>query len=137
MGTTGFSAAFSSVFSFSMHPVLGAVLAGLGFWPKTVITSPALVKTHPTTPKPKPTATLPDSLEPPAAPDKQASQKVVHTANMTRMAQPATHSNPQPLRVVRLVEAGLPAANAAQMAGRMVISGRMSDVCAELDRLAA
>ena len=39
----------------------------------------------------------------------------------------------KPLRVVRVVEAcGAPAA-----AGRMVISGRMADVCAELDRLAA
>jgi hypothetical protein len=37
------------------------------------------------------------------------------------------------LRVVRVVESNrLPAS-----AGRMVISGRMADVCAELDRLAA
>lgn len=40
---------------------------------------------------------------------------------------------PKPLRVVRLVE---PAASRST-AGRMVISGRMADVCAELDRLAA
>jgi hypothetical protein len=39
----------------------------------------------------------------------------------------------RPLRVVRVVEATrMPAS-----AGRMFISGRMSDVCAELDRLAA
>ena len=37
----------------------------------------------------------------------------------------------QPVRVIR-VKDGSP-----QMAGRMVISGRMADVCAELDRLAA
>lgn len=36
-----------------------------------------------------------------------------------------------PLRVIRVKDAN------PQMAGRMVISGRMSDVCAELDRLAA
>jgi hypothetical protein len=37
------------------------------------------------------------------------------------------------LRVVRVVEASrMPAS-----AGRMFISGRMADVCAELDRLAA
>ena len=44
------------------------------------------------------------------------------------------HRKPRPqLRVVRVAEAGpSPAA-----AGRMVISGRMADVCAELDRLAA
>jgi hypothetical protein len=35
--------------------------------------------------------------------------------------------------VVRLLEAGQTPAQV----GRMVISGRMSDVCAELDRLAA
>ena len=37
------------------------------------------------------------------------------------------------LRVVRVLEAGQAPANV----GRMVISGRMADVCAELDRLAA
>ncbi|MDB5858310.1 MAG: hypothetical protein JWQ76_1999 [Ramlibacter sp.] len=38
-----------------------------------------------------------------------------------------------PLRVVRVLE---PSASRA-VAGRMVISGRLADVCAELDRLAA
>ena len=40
---------------------------------------------------------------------------------------------PRPLRVVRVAEPFHAPANA----GRMVISGRMADVCAELDRLAA
>lgn len=40
---------------------------------------------------------------------------------------------PRPLRVVRVME---PAA-AGHAAGRMVISGRLADVCAELERLAA
>jgi hypothetical protein len=39
----------------------------------------------------------------------------------------------RPLRVVRVMEAGQP----QSQVGRMVISGRMADVCAELDRLAA
>ena len=39
----------------------------------------------------------------------------------------------RPLRVVRVVESGQHRAHE----GRMVISGRMADVCAELDRLAA
>jgi hypothetical protein len=39
----------------------------------------------------------------------------------------------RPLRVVRTVDAQRPGQNA----GRVVISGRMADVCAELDRLAA
>jgi hypothetical protein len=39
----------------------------------------------------------------------------------------------RPLRIVRIMEAGQTPAQV----GRMVISGRMADVCAELDRLAA
>jgi hypothetical protein len=39
----------------------------------------------------------------------------------------------KPLRVVRVLEPTAPRSTA----GRMVISGRMADVCAELDRLAA
>jgi hypothetical protein len=38
-----------------------------------------------------------------------------------------------PLRVLRVMEAG----QAPAQVGRMRISGRMADVCAELDRLAA
>lgn len=39
----------------------------------------------------------------------------------------------RPLRIVRIMEAG----QAPAQVGRMVISGRLADVCAELDRLAA
>jgi len=39
----------------------------------------------------------------------------------------------RPLRIVRVMEAG----QTPTQVGRMVISGRMADVCAELDRLAA
>lgn len=39
----------------------------------------------------------------------------------------------RPLRVVRMIDAQQPRTHG----GRMVISGRMADVCAELDRLAA
>ena len=46
---------------------------------------------------------------------------------------PAQASAQRPLRVVRVMEAG----QAPAQVGRMVISGRMADVCAELDRLAA
>jgi hypothetical protein len=38
----------------------------------------------------------------------------------------------KPLRVVRIAEDG---ANSPYNAGRMVMSGRMADICAELDRL--
>jgi hypothetical protein len=51
------------------------------------------------------------------------------------VAWPAPHApcNTRRLRVLRVVDAG----HAPSTAGRMVISGRMADVCAELDRLAA
>jgi hypothetical protein len=128
MGTTGFSASFSStfssVFSSNMHPILGAVLAGLGFWPKPARTPPAPAKAKNT----DATSTQPESKEQPAAP----------CAIPERMPEKrTTQAALQPLRVIRFVETEMPAANAAQMAGRMVISGRMADVCAELDRLAA
>lgn len=49
-------------------------------------------------------------------------------------AQPQQQPQPaKPLRVLRVVEPSAPRTGA----GRMVISGRMADVCAELDRLAA
>ncbi|MEK9803310.1 MAG: hypothetical protein VW475_07915 [Curvibacter sp.] len=50
-------------------------------------------------------------------------------AALVRNSRPAQ----RPLRVVRVMEAGQP----RSQVGRMVISGRMADVCAELDRLAA
>jgi len=46
---------------------------------------------------------------------------------------PSHDSAHRPLRIVRVMEAGQTPAQV----GRMVISGRMADVCAELDRLAA
>jgi hypothetical protein len=55
-----------------------------------------------------------------------------------RATRPAAATRPcertrRPLRVVRVVE-GM---GASASAGRMFMSGRMADVCAELDRLAA
>lgn len=51
---------------------------------------------------------------------------VVHGPHAERVAQ-------RPLRILTVHEAGQPQFSV----GRMVISGRMADVCAELDRLAA
>ncbi|MEJ8840081.1 hypothetical protein [Ramlibacter sp. AN1133] len=48
-------------------------------------------------------------------------------------ARPARAHELKPLRVVRVLEPSAPRSTA----GRMVISGRLADVCAELDRLAA
>jgi hypothetical protein len=56
--------------------------------------------------------------------------------NVVRSFMPAqalqSARRPLPLRVARVMEAQHNSKNA----GRMVISGRMADVCAELDRLA-
>ena len=64
----------------------------------------------------------------------------IHSAQSARTCAPrsAPTARPcektrRPLRVVRVLEAGCGAASA----GRMFMSGRMADVCAELDRLAA
>ena len=63
---------------------------------------------------------------------------LVNATDRTHCLTPSSpfHANPtnaRPLRIVRLMEVGQPPANV----GRMVISGRMADVCAELDRLVA
>ncbi len=57
-----------------------------------------------------------------------ASRPAACTPPLPRMSPPAN-----PLRILRIEEAG----QGAECAGRMVISGRMADVCAELDRLVA
>jgi hypothetical protein len=54
-------------------------------------------------------------------------------AQQRAAAEPPRHHALKPLRVVRVVEPCAPRSTA----GRMVISGRLADVCAELDRLAA
>ena len=63
---------------------------------------------------------------------------LVHATDHTHCLAPSSpfHVNPtnsRPLRIVRLMEVGQHPANV----GRMLISGRMADVCAELDRLVA
>lgn len=61
---------------------------------------------------------------------------VIRTSVRPRLAQhfsPRAQAPAKPLRVVRVVEPS----TSRTVAGRMVISGRLADVCAELDRLAA
>lgn len=55
------------------------------------------------------------------------------SAAATRATSPVPPSTAPALRVLRVTESG----HRVNGAGRMVISGRMADVCAELDRLAA
>ncbi|MHB1125087.1 MAG: hypothetical protein ACYC0T_20555 [Ramlibacter sp.] len=58
---------------------------------------------------------------------------VVRTRPAVHRAAPVHAARTARLRVVRVLEGP----QAAAGAGRMVISGRMADVCAELERLAA
>ena len=62
-----------------------------------------------------------------------ARTQVARAQTAVRRPAPALAARTARLRVVRVFEGPHLAANA----GRMVISGRMADVCAELDRLAA
>jgi hypothetical protein len=71
--------------------------------------------------------TVPRATDRRTAPDFIASRAVSTRANTIN------EHKPKPLRVVRVLESGQPRSDV----GRMVISGRMADVCAELDRLAA
>lgn len=75
-------------------------------------------------------------LSPPSLPGlahfKASSPRVCTRSNAG--ASGAVHTDAlRPLRVLRVFEAG----QKPSQVGRMVISGRMADVCAELDRLAA
>jgi hypothetical protein len=66
----------------------------------------------------------------------QMSQQVANQAQFASAPQERalkTLKPLKPLRVVRIAEHG----DVLQSAGRMVISGCMADVCAELDRLVA
>ena len=60
--------------------------------------------------------------------------------NLTVTKPQTATNNVYPLRVIYVKDINpqlAAAGNGPKMAGRMVISGRMADVCAELDRLAA
>lgn len=60
-------------------------------------------------------------------------RSVACTSSAQAYPQPSRLVQRRPLRVVRILEAN----QSSSQVGRMVISGRMADVCAELDRLAA
>jgi hypothetical protein len=60
-----------------------------------------------------------------------AAHSSLHTRDaLQHLSRTSVH---RPLRIVRILDAD----HAPAQVGRMVISGRMADVCAELDRLAA
>jgi hypothetical protein len=69
-----------------------------------------------------------------AAPSRSITQHVgSQDATAIRVLAPASRSSHRPLRTLRVMEVG----QTPGQVGRMVMSGRMADVCAELDRLVA
>ena len=68
-----------------------------------------------------------------AAAHLQGSAPLVQTTSIGNSPKTQMHAKQRALRVLRVSEHG----DASHCAGRMVISGRMADVCAELDRLVA
>jgi hypothetical protein len=86
----------------------------------------------------KPGQPLPTALRPISAPQGSVAPFGADTASLSSLPHTAqtdhstTHAM-RPLRVLQVMELG---ANPSQ-SGRLRISGRMADVCAELDRLAA
>lgn len=67
------------------------------------------------------------------APVARNAPRIIASNSIDTRARVHFSTQQRPLRVVRVLEAG----QARTSVGRMVISGRMADVCAELDRLAA
>jgi len=63
----------------------------------------------------------------------QSEARVQKSPSMSCHVHSGTARSPKPLRVLQVIEAGQNPTNGA----RLRISGRMADVCAELDRLAA
>ena len=68
---------------------------------------------------------------PAAALDHQASGRPRSIASQAHAAAPARRALRPPVRVVRIIEGG----QTHRQCGRLMISGRMADVCAELDRM--
>ncbi|WP_294768185.1 hypothetical protein [uncultured Rhodoferax sp.] len=80
-----------------------------------------------------PEARKPAALRPSPMPSSCRAPQLIAARALSTGASAEKCMNNKPLRVVRVVESG----QARTAVGRMVISGRMADVCAELDRLAA
>lgn len=116
--------------SFSRSPVLSVLLAPLQVLAALWVPARSKVKTSACMP-------LPDFRRS-AANDSSATKTVaahafpVRSAGQKPSSFRAKTAAPRRLRVVREFEAGI----SPSCAGRMVISGRMADVCAELDRMA-
>ncbi len=103
--------------AFFAEPRTWAPLQGLLRWLAPAVTPLGQVVPQPRITQPAMADTLPDC------------QRRLSRSDIT----PSRLVQRRPLRIVRVMEAG----QAPTQVGRMVISGRLADVCAELDRLAA
>jgi hypothetical protein len=119
--------------SFSRSPLLTVLLAPLNAVAAWLM--PAQSASAPCLP---PSAAALQALRRPLPPETSNAIKIIaHHAGSTRASNPkqcqtvARATGPRRLKVVREFDAGISPA----CAGRMVISGRMADVCAELDRM--
>jgi uncharacterized protein YfaP (DUF2135 family) len=117
-----------SFFAFLVTCLLGPLQAlVLFFAPHTSAVSPRLHGSRSASPSPSAKATNGLGLQGLAS-DTQHARVTYPTRSVLVSAQPIHR-----VRVVRNIDTNLP----ADRAGRMVVSGRFADVCAELDRLAA
>jgi len=117
---------FHETLRFTAHALISPVHAVVGFfapWEKDLKTLPVISTTSRQITSARTQATT-------------ASRSIHHAANQAQFALDRSvvpaHSRRQ-VRVLRVMDAAIPASSA----GRMVISGRLSEVCAELERLSA
>lgn len=116
--------------SFSRSPLLSVLLAPLQALAALCVPAQSPVSTPSSSPVP--------AFRRFAANDSSATKTIAISARLTGVTvqKPcqtvARATAPRRLKVVREFEAGI----SPSCAGRMVISGRMADVCAELDRMA-
>jgi hypothetical protein len=125
-----YSGVLMGIASFSRSPLLSVLLAPLQALAALCSPAPGPVNTAPSSPLPAfrrlaaNDASATKFIAACAQPARAGGQK--HCPTMARTAAPRR------LKVVREFEPGI----SPLCAGRMVISGRMADVCAELDRMA-
>lgn len=116
--------------SFSRSPLLSVLLAPLQALSTLWVPAQRAAPTPSCSPAP--------TFKRVAANDSSASKRIATSSILARAGgqkhcQTVTrNAAPRRLKVVREFEAGI----SPSCAGRMVISGRMADVCAELDRMA-
>jgi hypothetical protein len=116
--------------SFSRSPLLSILLAPLHAL--VALRAPATRPVSTATSSPVPAFMRPAANDSSAAKSIAASPERAGALTQKHCQSSNRAAAPRRLKVVREFEAGI----SPSCAGRMVISGRMADVCAELDRMA-